>query len=90
MVFTKPVTVTGTPVLALTVGTDTRQVLCRDAANETLTCTYNVPLGASDTDGVSIAANSLRRPGDDPGRRQPDATLTHAAVAADSGHAVAQ
>ena len=89
VVFTKPVTVTGTPVLALTVGTDTRQVLCRNAANETLTCTYNVPLGASDADGVSIAANSLRRAGAT--IRDADnqnATLTHTAVAADSGHAV--
>ena len=89
VVFTKPVTVTGTPVLALTVGTDTRQVLCRDAASETLTCADSVPLGASDADGVSIAANSLRRAGAT--IRDADnqnASLTHAAVAADSGHAV--
>ncbi len=89
VVFTKPVTVIGTPVLALTVGTDTRQVLCRDAASETLTCADSVPLGASDADGVSVAANSLRRAGAT--IRDADnqnATLTHAAVAADSGHAV--
>ena len=89
VVFTKPVTVTGTPALALTVGTNTVQALCQDAANETLTCTYTVPLGASDTDGVSIAANSLRRAGGT--IRDADnqnATLTHAAVAADSDHAV--
>ena len=89
VVFTKPVTVTGTPVLALTVGTDTRQVLCRDAANETLTCTDTVPLGGSAADGVSIAANSLRRAGAT--IRDADnqnASLTHAAVAADSGHVV--
>ena len=89
VVFTKPVTVTGTPVLALTVGTNTRQVPCRTAANETLTCTYSVVLDDSDADGVSIAANSLSRSGatikDDANQ---NAGLTHAAVAADSGHTV--
>ena len=89
VVFTKPVTVTGTPVLALTVGTNTRQVPCRTSANETLTCTYSVVLDDSDADGVSIAANSLSRSGatikDDANR---DAALAHAAVAADSGHTV--
>ena len=89
VVFTKPVTVTGTPVLALTVGTNTRQVPCRTSANETLTCTYSVALADSDADGVSIAANSLSRSGatikDDANR---NAALAHAAVAADSGHTV--
>ena len=89
VVFTKPVTVTGAPVLALTVGTNTRQVPCRTAANETLTCTYSVVLDDSDADGVSIAANSLSRSGatikDDANQ---NAGLTHAAVAADSGHTV--
>ena len=89
VVFTKPVTVTGTPVLALTVGTNTRQVPCRTAANETLTCTYSVVLDDSDVDGVSIAANSLSRSGATikDGANQ-NAGLTHAAVAADSGHTV--
>ena len=89
VVFTKPVTVTGTPVLALTVGTNTRQVPCRTSANETLTCTYSVVLDDSDADGVSIAANSLRRSGatikDDANR---NAALAHDAVAADNGHTV--
>ena len=89
VVFTKPVTVTGTPVLALTVGTNTRQVPCRTSANETLTCTYSVVLDDSDADGVSIPANSLSRSGatikDDANR---NAALVHAAVAADNGHTV--
>ena len=89
VVFTKPVTVTGTPVLPMTVGTNTRQVPCRTSANETLTCSYSVVLDDSDADGVSIAANSLRRSGatikDDANR---NADLAHDAVAADSGHTV--
>ena len=90
VVFTKPITVTDTPQLALTVGTTTRQAQCQNAASEVLTCTYTVVADESDTDGVSIAANALTLPSgvtitdaDDRG-----ATITHTAVAANSSHIV--
>ena len=90
VVFTKPITVTGTPSIELTVGTTPQEALCQDAASEVLTCTYTVAADESDTDGVSIAANTLTLPSGatikDADDR--DATLTHAAVPANSGHTV--
>ena len=92
VVFTKPITVTGTPQIGLTVGTTTRQAECQDAASEVLTCTYTVVADESDTDGVSIAADSLSLPGGatikDQESPPQDATITHTAVAADSVHTV--
>ena len=69
VVFTKPISVTGTPSIELTVGTNTRTALCQDTVSEVLTCTYTVVADESDTDGVSVVADSLalnRR--DDPGQ----------------------
>ena len=91
VVFTKPITVTGTSSIELTVGTNTRQARCLDAASEVLTCTYTVADDESDTDGVSITANSLELNGGtirDKASTSQNATLTHAAIAANSSHTV--
>ena len=85
VVFTKPISVTGTPEIELTVGTTTRTALCQNAASEVLTCTYTVVANENDADGVSIAADSLELNGGTiQDAANQDATLTHAAVAADS------
>ena len=89
VVFTKPISVTGTPHLALTVGTTTRQAQCSDAASEVLTCTYTVVAAESDTDGVSMAANSLALGGGTiKDAANQNATITHDAVADDREHTV--
>ena len=91
VVFTKPISVTGTPSIELTVGTNTRTALCQDAASEVLTCTYTVVADESDTDGVSVVADSLARNGgtiQDEETTPQNATLAHTAVAADSDHTV--
>ena len=89
VVFTKPISVTGTPSIELTVGTTTRTAQCQDVASEVLTCTYTVMADESDTDGVSIASGSLTG-GTIQDKESPpqDATRTHPAVAADSTHTV--
>ena len=93
VVFTKPITVTGTPRIGLTVGTTTRQALCQTVTSEVLTCTYTVVADESDTDGVSITANSLSLPSgatiqDKETPPQALTPLTHPAVAANSSHIV--
>ena len=90
VVFTKPIMVTGTPSIELMVGANTRQALCQTVASEVLTCTYTVVADESDTDGVSVVADSLNLNGgtiQDAGNR-PATDFTHAAVAANSGHTV--
>ena len=84
MIFTKPVTVTGTPGLGLTIGTTTRPMVYQDArsASEVLVFAYTVADGESDTDGVSIPENSLEGTIRD-SANQDAAMLTHAAVDAD-------
>ncbi len=90
VVFTKPIMVTGTPSIELMVGANTRQALCQTVASEVLTCTYTVVADESDTDGVSIAANSLNPNGGtiQDADNRPATDFTHAAVAANSGHTV--
>ena len=84
VIFTKPVTVTGTPGLGLTIGTTTRPMVYQDArsASEVLVFAYTVADGESDTDGVSIPENSLAGTIRD-SANQDAAILTHAAVDAD-------
>ena len=84
MIFTRPVTVTGTPGLGLTIGTTTRPMVYQGArsASEVLVFAYTVADGESDTDGVSIPENSLEGTIRD-SANQDAAMLTHAAVDAD-------
>ena len=91
--FDKHVSVTGTPQIGLTIGTNTRQARYQAtrSAGEVLVFTYTVVNGESDADGISIAANSLALNGGtirDKESTPQNATLTHAAVDADSTHAV--
>ena len=93
VVFTKTITVTGTPQLGLTLDGGVQQVDYQGGAGEVLVFTYTVADGDSAANGLSIAADSLTLNGGtikdatDSGTSL-DATLTHTVVAADSNHAV--
>lgn len=94
VIFTKTVTVTGTPQLGLTLDGGVQQVDYQGGAGEVLVFTYTVMDGDSAANGISIAADSLTLNGGTikdgkTGVADPDdATLTHTAVAADRNHAV--
>ena len=88
--FAKPVTVTGTPQLALSVGTNTRQAAyVRGSGTGQLVFEYPVVQADADSDGIAIAADSLA-----PGTGAiADATgmaalLGHPALAAQAAHRV--
>ena len=89
--FSKPVTVTGTPTLALSVGTNTRQATYdRGTGTNRLVFAYTVESTDTDSDGIAIDANSLALPTeativDTEGGK---AVLTHTALAAQAGHKV--
>ena len=78
-------TVTGAPQLSLTVGSNTRTAAYSAASGKTIDFTYTVQANDKDTDGVSIAANSLSLNGgtirDALGNNAP---LSHTALAAAS------
>ena len=58
--FSEAVTVTGTPQLALTIGTQTRQAdYLSGSGTSSLSFSYDVQYSDVDADGVSIAANAL-------------------------------
>ena len=89
--FSKPVTVTGTPTLALSVGTNTRQATYdRGTGTNRLVFAYTVESTDTDSDGIAIDANSLGLPTEativDTGGGK--AVLTHTALAAQAGHKV--
>ena len=88
--FAKPVTVTGTPRLALEVGTAARQaVYARGSGTRTLVFEYTVAAEDDDTDGIAVVANALTLNGgavSDAGGTA--AALAHAALAAQPGHKV--
>ena len=89
--FSKPVTVTGTPTLALSVGTNTRQATYdRGTGTNQLVFEYTVEATDADSDGIAVGANSLALPThativDAEGT---PAVLTHATLAAQTGHKV--
>ena len=90
--FSRPVTVTGSPVVDLTVGSTTRAAafFSVGSAGTSATFDYQVQDGDEDTDGVSIAANAIRLAGGTIKGADgvTDAVLTHAAVAADPSRKV--
>ena len=93
VVFIKPVTVTGTPQIGLTVGANTRQMTYQAgrSASEVVAFTYTVVADEIDTDGVSIAANSLMLNGgtiQDKADGRQAASRTHVAVEDNSAHPV--
>ena len=57
--FTAPVTVTGSPRLALTVGGNQRQAQMQSVTDSTIRFRYIVVAADRDTDGIGIAANAL-------------------------------
>ncbi len=84
------VTVTGTPQLALNIGGTTVQAnYASGSGTDTLTFTYTIQAGQTDTNGISIDANSLSLNGgsirDTAGN---NAALGHAAVADNASYLV--
>ena len=96
--FDEAIVVTGTPELRIRVGsgsgsektaTCARKGSTGDDAKK-LVCSYTVTSGDEDTDGVSVEANKLSLPSSATIKDSSnnDATLTHAALPAQSGHKV--
>ena len=87
--FSETVVVTGTPRLRLNVGGVNRTATYRSGTGAAAVFVYRVAEGESDTDGVSIEANSLTLNG---GRIRDgannNALLAHEGLAADAGHRV--
>ena len=87
--FSETVVVTGTPRLNLNVGGVNRPAAYRSGTGAAAVFIYMVADGESDTDGMSIEANSLTLNG---GRIRDgannNALLTHDGLAADAGHKV--
>ncbi len=88
--FKENVTVTGTPQLALQIGSVTKKAGYASGSGTTaLVFSYTVAAGDTDADGISIGANALSLNGgtikDAAGNA---ATLTHTAVSAASAHKV--
>ena len=93
--FDEAIVVTGTPKLEITVGTAAKSASCARKGStgedaKKLVCTYTVASGDADADGVSVAANKLTLPSGAAIKdaADNDATRTHAALAAQSGHKV--
>ena len=87
--FSAAVTVTGTPQLTLDVGGTNRTANYSSGGDTTqLVFTYTVAEGDEDTDGIAIAANQLTLNGGTIMAGTEAANLSHAALAADSGHKV--
>ena len=93
--FDEAIVVTATPKLEITVGTAAKSASCARKGStgedaKKLVCTYTVASGDADADGVSVAANKLTLPAGAAIKdaADNDATRTHAALAAQSGHKV--
>ena len=87
--FSEDVTVTGTPQMELDFDGTAKTADYRNTNGAAVVFSYTVALNDSDADGIAINANKLSLNG---GTVQDEAannaTLTHAAAAADSGHKV--
>ena len=87
--FSEDVTVTGTPQLELDFGGTARTADYSNAIGVAVVFSYTVALDESDTDGIAIGADKLTLNGGTiQDEAENDATLTHDAVAADSGQKV--
>ena len=88
--FSENVTVTGTPQLEIAVGSNNRQANYASGTGSTeLTFSYTVASGDADSDGIAVGANKLTlNSGTIKDAASNDATLTHAALAAQSTHKV--
>ncbi len=93
VVFSKNVTVTGSPQLGLTIGDRTRQAVYDEANSDsrTLFFRYDAQVSDRDTDGISIAANAIDLNGGTIMAKADGATaadLTHRVLAADANRKV--
>ena len=87
--FSEDVTVTGTPLLELDFDGTAKTAGYRSASGATVVFSYTVALDESDADGIAIGADKLSlNEGTIKDGADNAATLTHGAVAADSGHKV--
>ncbi len=88
--FDRAVTATGTPQVALTIGTQTRHATLSSWSTQSLYFSYTVQAGDRDKDGISIPANALVLNGGTITTTDgtTDADLTHEAVAALRGSKV--
>ena len=87
--FSEDVTVTGTPLLELDFDGTAKSASYRSASGANVVFSYTVALDESDADGIAIGADKLSlNEGTIKDAAENDTTLTHAAVAADSGHKV--
>ena len=89
VVFSKDVTVTGSPQLGLTIGDRTRQAVYDEGNSDgrTLFFRYDAQVSDRDTDGISIAANAIDLNGGTIMAKADGATaavLTHRALADDA------
>ena len=83
--FSSAVTVTGTPQLELTIGSNRRQAdYFYGSGSRNLKFSYTVQAADRDTNGVSIAANALSLNSGTIRAGTQDATLTHTGVADDA------
>ena len=85
--FDRAVTVTGNPLVALNIGTETRHATMAGWGSDSLYFNYTVREGDRDEDGISIPANALVLNGGTIAAADgtTDADLTHGTVAAEGG-----
>ena len=88
--FAEAMTVTGTPQIALTIGTTTRQAAYTSGSGTAdLVFTYTVAAGDDDADGISIAQDALTlNSGTIVDSDGDSALLTHDPIADDADHTV--
>ena len=87
--FSENVTLTGSPLLELTIGTSARNAAYKSTTGSKVVFSYTVAVGDSDVDGISIAADKLGLNGGTiKDAAENDADLSHSAVSALAGHKV--
>ena len=87
--FSEDATITGTPQLEIDVGGTAKTASYSNVTGAAAVFSYTVASGDSDADGVAIGENKLSLNGGTiKDAADNDATLSHSAVAADSGHLV--
>ena len=87
--FSEDVTVTGAPQLEIDVGGTAKTAAYHKSEGAWIWFKYTVAVGDTDSDGIAIGENKLSlNDGTIQDGAGNDAVLTHAAVAADSGHLV--
>ena len=87
--FSENVTLTGSPLLELTIGSSARNAAYKSTTGSKVVFSYTVAVGNSDVDGISIAADKLGLNGGTiKDAAENDADLSHSAVSALAGHKV--